>query len=334
MSLRFSDLMGPVERRSVLKDEAYCIWGGTQVRHFDGRYYIIYSRWPKTAGHNGWVSCSGLAWAVSDSPLGPWDPGGIALSGTDTDTWDRDCVHNPAMIAWNGRYYLYYMGNRGNGEYWNHRNNQRIGVAVSDHPAGPWLRSEAPVIDVTPGSHDHLLTSNPAVALRPDGGVLMVYKAVGDYSGRRPEGGPVVCGVATAAHPLGPFKKHPEPVMVNPGHDWSVEDPFIWYQDDRYYALVKDFQGFFAGNPNSIALFESRDGFDWRPSGKSDGFDRHIVWATGETEEFLRMERPQILLDRNGMPEVLLCAVARDTDGLDTFNIQIPLRPGGTGSSR
>lgn len=327
MSLNFTELMLPAKGHSIMKEEDHCVWGGTQVRHSDGKYYLIYSRWPKSAGFGGWVICCELGWAVSDSPLGPWTRGGTALAGTGVaGDWDRDCVHNPTMIPYEGRYYLYYMANHGNGEYWNHRNNQRIGVAVADHPAGPWKRSEAPVIDVTPGSHDHLMTSNPTAAIRPDGGILMVYKAVGDNNGLRPQGGPVVCGVATAAHPLGPFKKYPDPIMINPEHDWSVEDPYIWYQEDRYYALVKDFQGYFAGQKGSVALFDSFDGIDWQPSEHANGFDRRVVWEEGKTEDFFRMERPQILLDDKGRPEVLLCAVTQDEDGLDTYNLQIPLK--------
>jgi hypothetical protein len=335
MSLNFTEIMMPVKRHSVMKEEDYYVWGATQVRHTDEKYYLIYSRWPKSAGFEGWVSCCELGWAVSDSPLGPWEKGGIALAGSENTTerdeskkhlWDAHCIHNPTMIPYEGKYYLYYMANYGNGEYWNHRNNQRIGVAVADHPAGPWKRSEAPVIDVTPGSHDHLMTSNPTVAVRPDGGILMVYKAVGDNNGLRPQGGPVVCGVAQAAHPLGPFKKHPIPVMINPEHDWSVEDPYIWYQEDRYYALVKDFQGYFAHHKHSVALFESLDGIDWNPAEHANAFDRRITWEEGEEEELYRMERPQILLDERGRSQVLLCAVTRNEDDLDTWNVQIPLK--------
>lgn len=78
------------------------------------------------------------------------------------------------------------MGNFGNGvaEYplnWTHHNHQRIGVAVADSPDGPWQRFDKPVVDVgvDADAPDALMTSNPAVTPRPEGGVLMVYKAVG-----------------------------------------------------------------------------------------------------------------------------------------------------------
>ncbi len=92
--------------------------------------------------------------------------------------WDADCTHNPTAHIFDGRYYIYYMGNHGNGEYWNHRNNQRIGVAVSDSPTGPFERFDAPLIDVTPGGCDALMTSNPSVARMADRRYIMVYEAV------------------------------------------------------------------------------------------------------------------------------------------------------------
>ena len=92
------------------------------------------------------------------------------------------------------------MGNRGNGEWWNHRNNQRIGCAVTSDPEGEWRRKEEPVIDVSSRGFDSLMTSNPTVTQMPDGRVLAVYKGV-SKEGELPKGGPVICGVAIAEHP-------------------------------------------------------------------------------------------------------------------------------------
>jgi hypothetical protein len=93
------------------------------------------------------------------------------------------------------------MGNTGDrnkvsGLNWSHRNNQRIGVAVADSPAGPWKRFDKPLIDTTPGFHDAQCLANPTVTERPDGGYLMVYKAVAEKK-PQPFGGPVVHIVAT-----------------------------------------------------------------------------------------------------------------------------------------
>ena len=46
--------------------------------------------------------------------------------------------------------------------------------------------------------------------------------------------------------------------MTNPNADKSVEDAFLWYENDKFYALVKDFQGYYTkSGENHIAIFES-----------------------------------------------------------------------------
>ena len=230
----------------------------------NGRYYLFYSRWPLAKGFDGWVTDSEVAVAVSGDPLGPYQPLKVVLAARTGDFWDRDVTHNPTVHKFGGRYYLYYMGNYGNGEFWNHRNHQRIGVAVADTPEGPWQRADQPLIDVTPGSYDHLMTSNPAVCPRPDGTYLMVYKGVGE--GKLPFGGTVAHGVAIATGPTGPFTKQPTPMFQKEGVKFPAEDPFIWAQNGRLYALVKDMKGVFTNAGTSLALFESPDGLSWQPA--------------------------------------------------------------------
>jgi hypothetical protein len=58
------------------------------------------------------------------------------------------------------------MGNTGDGKAmttlnWSHSNHQRIGVSVADSPAGPWSRSDTPLIASIPGFHDALCLAKP-----------------------------------------------------------------------------------------------------------------------------------------------------------------------------
>ncbi|GGI45648.1 sucrase [Paenibacillus marchantiophytorum] len=323
--MNFHSMMLPVPTtNAIFQLNGYHVWCPTVAKGPDGRYHMLFSCWPSASGHDAWVSQSIVGYAVSDNPLGPFEFQNIVLQGSGGKGWDADVIHNPTMIAYGNKYYLYYMGNYGNGEYWDHRNHQRIGVAEADHPGGPWRRSTQPVIDVSPGSWDHLVVNNPTVAVTAEGKIVMVYKGVGQ--GELPKGGAVVCGVAVADHPLGPFRKVAGPIMVNPENDWSVEDPFIWFQDDRFYALVKDFQGYFTGTgESSVALFESGDGIDWGPSEHSLAFKREIAWSDGTVQPVAAMERPQLLFE-DGCPIVLYCAVAVDPDREICFNVSIPLK--------
>ena len=179
---------------------------------------------------------------------------------------------------------------------------------------------------MTQGSFDHQMTSNPTATQGPDGKIYLVYKAVGD--GIQPKGGSVICGVAIADNPLGPFVKQPKPIMINPEEGWSVEDPFIWYQDDRFYALVKDFQGYFTKRAkHTVALFEAIDGIKWVPSECPFAFDREFTWEGGALQKLYALERPQVYIE-DGKPKVLCCAAAFEDDKAreKSFNVQIPLR--------
>jgi len=181
---------GKVSRKSVFASDTQSIWGGSVVKGSDGQYHMLYSRWPKHLGW-AWVTDSEIAHAVADNPLGPYKHKDVALERRGKEHWDGWCTHNPTVHKFGDKYYLYYMGNTGDGEVvgspgkhklnWQHRNNQRIGVAVADDPAGPWTRMDKPVLDISADREagDALMTSNPSVCQRTDGKILMVYKAVG-----------------------------------------------------------------------------------------------------------------------------------------------------------
>lgn len=325
MTMRFHEWLQPIPRSAVFAMEGWHVWCGSMVEGDDGLYHLYFSRWPVASGPNGWATHSEVGWATSADPLGPYRYQGVALTGAGDGLWDADVVHNPTVLRIGRTYYMYYMGNRGDGSFWNHRNNQRVGVAYSDRPSGPWTRLPDPVIDVSPGSFDHLMTSNPTAAVRPDGKVVLMYKSVSE--GPLPAGGRVACGVALSNHPLGPFVKQPGPVMANPQHDWSVEDPYIWRQDGRFFALAKDFQGYFTGmGKNTIALFRSTEGVEWEPAEHPFALDRTLQWEDGELQTADRLERPQLWL-RDGKPAVLFCAVAEDPEWSRSYNVHIPLKP-------
>ena len=226
-----------------------------------------------------------------------------------------------------GRVYLYFMMNYGCGEFWEHRNRQRIGAAYTDDPEGEWTRLPDPVIDITPGGFDSLMTSNPAVTEMRDGRFLMLYKAV-SAEGPLPRGGSVIIGAAVADSPLGPFVKYEKPQLVNPSDPWSVEDPCVWTEDGRFYALVKDFHGHFTGVKDvwsgSTALFVSENGLDWSPDPEHPLAYRNELEFDDGPASFARLERPQIYLE-NGKPRFLLCACRFKPDG-DAYNVKIPLK--------
>ncbi|WP_282035794.1 glycoside hydrolase family protein [Saccharicrinis aurantiacus] len=328
---------GKVEKRSVFSGgDSLSHWGGSLVKGEDGLYHMFYSRWPKAPGWV-WVSHSEIAHAVSDSPFGPFKFKDVALPVRGVEYWDGMCTHNPTVHKFNGKYYLYHMGNTGDGKIvgvpgkhrinWLHRNNQRIGVAVADSPNGPWKRFDEPVLDITHDSlaYDAAVTSNPSVCQMPDGKILMVYKGVGKKS-PAPNYGPVVHCVAIGDTPTGPFKKFPDPVFTFPGEHFPAEDPYIWYQEGRFRAVVKRIRHEGKKRLFSLVHYDSEDGIHWNKAKNFEISERIFTWEDGRTQQFTHLERPQVFIE-NGEPVALLCAA----DTLDankvrhSFNVQIPL---------
>lgn len=315
-----------VPRANLYTEEGYYIWCGTMFRFMDA-YYMIYSRWEKEKGFSAWVSDSKVCLARSETAEGRFRHVKTLFDYAGNTPEERRVIHNPAAIVVRGRVYLYFMMNYGCGDFWEHRNRQRIGAAFTDDPEGEWTCLPNPVIDITPGGIDSLMTSNPTVTEMPDGRFLMLYKAV-SADGELPRGGSVIIGAATAESPLGPFRKYGKPQFVNPGDPWSVEDPFVWVEDGRFYALVKDYHGYFTGVTTawsgSTALFVSENGLDWHPD------PDHPLAYTNELEfddgpvSFSSLERPQMYLE-NGKPRFLLCACRFRKDDDTTYNLKIPL---------
>lgn len=310
--------IGPLFARSVFTDPGYFVWCGSPIRDDAGRYHLLYSRWRLELGFDAWVTHSEVAHAVADDPLGPYRFDGVALPERGEAYWDGHCTHNPTVHFFDGLFYLYYMGNRGDrkavaGLNWSHRNNQRIGVAIAESPAGPWRRFDSPLISPTPGFRDALCCSNPTIVRRTQGDFILIYKAV-DQQRPLPFGGPVTHVIATSALPDRGFCKLPTRVFDAPG-DFPAEDPCIWQGDDGYRCIIKDMNGEITGAGMSLALFHSSDAVTWSPatipllSGRAYVDDRH------RTHTLARLERPQVLLHNGEDPIVYLAAATNGPGG-------------------
>ena len=329
--LNLREMIQPIPLSAKFINDSSYIWCGTMVKSdTDRKYHLFYSRWSKKLGMAAWVTHSEIAHAVSESPFGPFKFKDISLPVRGANYWDGMVTHNPTIHFYNGKYYLYYMGNYGDGNItspelnWTHRNNQRIGVAIANDPNGPWQRFNQPLIDVSPDSTalDALMVSNPSVTQMRDGRFLMVYKGVAKKK-PLPFGGPVVHLTAIADRPEGPFVKQNKPIFTAKNVDFPAEDPYVWYQDNCYYAIVKDMKGAFTNAGRSLVLFYSLNGLDWKLAKQPLVSDLNIHWADGTTQKLEALERPQLFFE-NGKLVALLCAVNETPD--HSYNVQIPVR--------
>jgi inosine-uridine nucleoside N-ribohydrolase len=169
------------------------------------------------------------------------------------------------------------------------------------------------------------MVSNPSVTRRPDSAFLLIYKAVGKKN-KLPFGGPVVHLTATSRSPAGPFVKQQVPVFTFKDAHFPAEDPYIWYQNNKYYAIVKDMNGYFTKAGRSLALFESGDGFSWEQSDHVLVSDLTVNWENGTKQQMSHLERPQIYFE-DGKPKILLVAADILEGGVinESYNIRIPL---------
>ena len=334
LDLNLKDRLAPVHLKSPLKQDGYIIWGASCVKGDDNMYHLFYSRWKKEAGFFSWASHSEIAHAVSKDLLGPYEFKNVALPARGQEFWDGTTTHNPTVHKFGDKYYLYYMGNCGNGKAavggnlnWTHRNSQRIGVAYTSDLNGEWKRLDHPAVDISPEKEapDHLLTSNPAVTQMPNGKYLIVYKAVGTKN-PLPFGGPVVHLAAISDSPTGPFIKQKSLIFTYEGAFFAAEDPCIWTAGNKMYAVVKDNAGKFTGIGRSLALFESKDGINWHPSKDPVVSGLRLTWENGKEQTVANLERPQIYVE-DGIIKALFVAISEDGNFSNTYNVPIPIEP-------
>lgn len=119
------------------------------IDKFGGRYWIF----PTTDGFSGWSGTQFYAFS-SDSLSGPWKNEGLILDVNKSAAASTNSVHSyevpkspwsngsawaPTIEEKNGKYYFYYCAKRDNGA-------SCIGVAVADHPEGPYMPAAQPLI--------------------------------------------------------------------------------------------------------------------------------------------------------------------------------------------
>lgn len=121
-----------------------------------GKYYLIYQvvKYPYLVRVKNQVGM-----AVADTPNGPWEklPAPI-LSPADNGEWlgdeddrfkvvkkgdfDSHKVHDPCLLFYRGKYYLYYKGERMGEEMYFGGREIKWGVAIADQPTGPYIKSK------------------------------------------------------------------------------------------------------------------------------------------------------------------------------------------------
>lgn len=293
----------------ILHDkEEYRVWGCSPVYDDDGKVHVYFSLIPK-GGH--WLTNCEIAHAVADKPEGPYEVVGTILKGRGKGHWDASSIHNPTVYRVGEKYVLLYIGNDiSKAEEWRTRgkeaNSQRIGMAISDDPYGPWKRFDTPMIDVSknPDDWDEYCVVNPGFIQHPNGEYWIYYRAWDrNHDDRRKT------GVAFAKTLEGPYTKYEGNPVIDKfeGVNGQTEDPTFFNWEGKIHCVIRDM-----GNWDwlSSLYLTSEDGLNWSypKRAKEKGSTYYPI------SDKMRCERDQILM-KDGKPDYIFNAVQREEGG-------------------
>ncbi|MFF9100963.1 family 43 glycosylhydrolase [Streptomyces rubrogriseus] len=123
-SFRLTDPWSPKKTKGPVIPGLYA---DPHLTYLDGRYYL----YPTTDGYASWAS---PYYKVFSSPdLVHWTDHGVTLDLGQDVSWADDSAWAPAVVAKNGRYYMYFSGGAASGDTGKH-----LGVAVSESPTDPF----------------------------------------------------------------------------------------------------------------------------------------------------------------------------------------------------
>ena len=300
----------------------YYIWDCSVIKA-DGKYHLFSSRWKKEYGFGSqWLFNSEVIHCVSDTPEGPYKFQNVVLPRRGRQYFDGMNTHNTCIKEYNGKFYLYYMGTTYGGEIptspeempseyctetWNKK---RIGLAVADDINGEFVRRDTPLLEPRDCSHwDCTITTNPSVAIMPNGKTYMIYKSRCAYAR------PLKLGIAVADSPDGEFTRlSDDPIFNFQDENMHIEDPFIWYDENKkkFCLIVKDDvkNGAYGitGEWGSGFYAESNDCLDFEIGDNPMVYSRRVTWEDGTQRTQCNLERPSVLFDENGEPTHIFCA--------------------------
>lgn len=320
----------PANYESGFRQNDYWVWCGSSIKGDDGKYHIFASRWSNSTGFSPyWLTNSEIVHAVSDKPEGPYKFSDVALPARGAEFWDGQMTHNPAIRKYGETYLLYYTGTTYKGARPSKENpvgetdalkleahtQERIGLATSKSPFGPWKRLDKPILDVVPNSWEQYLVSNAAPVIMKDGKVRLYYKGVEKLRVHS-------IGLAVADCPTCEYKRFSDkPLNMGVG----AEDPFIWQEKGKYKALMLDHEKRYSPD-KEIFYAESTDGIHWKVPENAIAISKTIKFADGTVKKMNSTERPHVLIE-NGKPTHVFFATGETINGKRfTWNMAIPLK--------
>jgi len=198
----------------------------SKVLKINGTYYVWYTRRKTVAPPSGPKQATetipsfdwdlGEIWYATSKDGFTWKEQGVAVKRLPKPGYGWRSVSTPDVLAWGGKFYLYYQGFN---EIPGLKGDRAAAtVAEADSPDGPWRPLGRVVVDFgKEGEWDSNAIHDP-YPLVYKGKIYLYYKGSPGKGGR--DGTLVRAqGVAIADHPLGPFKKSSLNPVLNSGHE-------------------------------------------------------------------------------------------------------------------
>jgi hypothetical protein len=95
-----------------------------------------------------------------------------------------------------------------------------------------------------------------------------------------------------------------------------IEDPFVWFEDGKYWMIAKDMSGVYCGEHSAPLIVSSPDGSHWDMQEARKFCSRHITWSDGSLQEIGNLDRPGLLTEC-GKPTLASFAASKHHFGED-----------------
>jgi hypothetical protein len=189
--------------------ESYDLKAPRVLAKREGKYWNLYGCYPRQGGYElrpGYegVACSddGLVWRrAKNSPI-------LAIQDADCAPWEKDCIYQPWLVEYRGRFFNFYNAANGGTE--------QTGLALSTDLLN-WMRYPAnPVVRNRPDGYDAQFCSDPKV-YRDGDHWTMLYFGVG-------RGGAHI--MAAFSRDLVHWTAHPEPLYQAGGNPSGLDQQY------------------------------------------------------------------------------------------------------------
>ncbi|HOZ48294.1 MAG TPA: hypothetical protein PLO37_06210 [Candidatus Hydrogenedentes bacterium] len=186
--------------------DSYDLKAGRRLKRYDGKYWALYSCYPKQGGYEIRPGAEGAAWSEDGETWHRASETTPILSVEGAADWEKDCIYAPWLVEYGGRFWNFYNAAKGSIE--------QMGIVTSADLLH-WTRyADNPVVrNGGPGAYDEQFCSDGKV-LRDGDHWLMFYFGVG-------RGGAHI--MLAGSRDLDHWTSHPEPLYKAGGNPSGLD---------------------------------------------------------------------------------------------------------------